>query len=260
MSIIEEVHKELSEIDIFFGRPVKYPLASIKSYIKYEANKQNQVIQSCNSKVVSEIISTTENVCGTIQEGFANLYEINSKGFSKTNHNLRAINSTLNYGFNDLSEKLINIDHVLRWNFSRIIEQARITNHKLEVIVKLLNIPDIQKERKYYIEQGLNFLIKGRLNSLFIEKSIQNFERAILIEDTDYFTFLQLGYIYLYSKEQLDIEKSKEYLKLSILFSEADIDFNSSSIIGHSSSFAFNYDPRNIASKAMMYLSRILYK
>jgi len=260
MSIIKEVHTELSELDEFFGRPARAPLASLETYIKYENSKQNEIIRNSSQEIANEIRLTTQSICGSIQEGFENLYEINTHGFDEVNENLEALNATLTGGFINIGYKLTNIEHTLRWGFSKFIEQTRITNLKLENVIELLNIPDIQKERKYHIEQGLNFLVKGKTNSAFIEKSIQNFKKAIDIEDTDYFVFYQLGFIHLYVKEFLDIEKSKEYLKKAILFGEADINFNPVSLGNHSSSFDLNYSPRNITSNSLMYLAQINYR
>lgn len=260
MSITKQVHTELSELDEFFGRPARAPLASLETYIKYETSKQNEIIQNSSREIGNEIQLSTQNICGTLQEGFENLYEVNSIGFNKVSENLETLNATLTSGIIGLGYKLDSIENTMRWGFSKLIEQVKITNQKLENVIKLLNIPDIQKERKYYIEQGLNFLVKGKSSPVFIEKAINNFQKALEIEDTDYFTFSQLGFIHLFFKEFLDIEKSRAYLNKAILFGEADINFNSASLGQHSSSFDFNYNPSTITSNSLMYLGQIYYR
>lgn len=260
MSITKQVHTELSELDEFFGRPARAPLASLETYIRYESSKQNEIIQSSSQEVANGIQISTQNICGTLQEGFENLYEVNSSGFNQVNENLETLNATLTGGIIGLGYKLDSIENTMRWGFSKLIEQVKISNQKLENVIKLLNIPDIQKERKYYIEQGLNFLVKGKSSPIFIEKSILNFKKALEIEDTDYFTFSQLGFIHLFFKEFLDIEQSKNYLNKAILFGEADINFNSASLGNHSSSFEFNYNPSTITSNSLMYLGQIFYR
>lgn len=260
MSIVKEVHTELSELDEFFGRPARSPIASLETYIKFETRKQNEIIQNSSREVANEIQISTQNVCGTLQEGFESLYEVNTKGFNQVNENLETLNATLTGGIIGLGYKLDKIENTMRWGFSKFIEQSKISNQKLESVIKLLNIPDIQKERKYYIEQGINFFIKGKTSQVFIEKSITNFNKALEIEDTDYFTFSQLGFIHLYAKDFIDIEKARNYLEKAILFGEADINFNSSAIGNYNSSFEFKYSPSKITSNSLMYLAQIYYR
>jgi len=260
MSITKQVHTELSELDEFFGRPTRAPLASLETYIKYESSKQNEIIQSSSQEIANEIQISTQNICGTIQEGFENLYEVNSSGFNQVSENLETLNATLTGGIIGIGYKLESIENTMRWGFSKLIEQVKISNQKLENVIKLLNIPDIQKERKYYIEQGLNFLVKGKSSPIFIGKAINNFQKALEIEDTDYFSFSQLGFIHLFFKEFLDIEKSRDFLNKAIFFGEADINFNSASLGNNSSSFEFNYSPITTTSNSLMYLGQIYYR
>lgn len=232
----------------------------METYIKYETSKQNEIIQNSSREIGNEIQLSTQNICGTLQEGFENLYEVNSSGFNQVSENLETLNATLSSGIIGLGYKLDSIENTMRWGFSKLIEQVKISNQKLENVIKLLNIPDIQKERKYYIEQGLNFLVKGKSSPVFIEKAIKNFQKAIDIEDTDYFTFSQLGFIHLFFKEFLDVEKSRDYLNKAILFGEADINFKTASLGNHSSSFKYNYNPSTITSNSLMYLGQIYYR
>jgi tetratricopeptide (TPR) repeat protein len=77
--------------------------------------------------------------------------------------------------------------------------------------VEILKIPDIQKERQYYIEQGLKFLQNALLDDDFFEDALQNFLKSESIEPRDYFVLQRIGLIYYHSSKHKDLKSAEEY-------------------------------------------------
>jgi tetratricopeptide (TPR) repeat protein len=248
---------ELSLLDEFFGQEPRYPLATKVEHQAYELHKQNELLKKLSSNQRLELKNTTSAVCGSLENGFGKLYEVNTKGFksivSAVDRAQEEITSTLY----QVNRNLEQINATLNWGFSAVLEQLTISNHKLDQIIHLLNIPDSQKQRKYHIEQGYEFIKKTKINPIFYNKSKQHFEDAIKIEDSDYLSLQQLGIIYLYSKELLDLELSEKYLEKSILYSNSDIGFSHNQ--QNPSSFHFTYNPSKITATSLMHLARIFF-
>jgi len=72
---------ELSLIDEFFGKEPRFPLATEVEHQSYEFHKQNEILKKLSSEQQTEIRNTTNQICGTIENGFGELYQVNQKGF-----------------------------------------------------------------------------------------------------------------------------------------------------------------------------------
>lgn len=256
--LISKAHKkwraEISELDEFFGRKPRAPLAAHQEHLTYEMHKQNEILKKLSATEQSELKNTTNAICGSIENGFSELYEINQNGFEAITNSIDANTTEISKKLGEVNRNLEKIDATLHWGFSALINQLTITNKKLDQIIHLLNIPDSQRQRKYHIEQGFDFLKKSNTNSLFFNKSKQHFEEVIKIEDADYLSLQQLGIIHLYSKELLDFQLSEKYFEQSILYSNSDIGFTRNQ--QNSSSFHFTYNPSKITATSLMHLAR----
>lgn len=195
---------ELSELDEFTGKAPRYPLSAIEEYISREMENQNEIIENNSDHIAQGIIDASSSICGSIEKGFEEIAKINEEGFSEINFNLESISD------------------ILRWGFSRLIEEQRVTNLLLGNIAILLKIPDIQKERQYYLEQGLKFFQNGRSDNSFYNDSLENLRKAEQIEPTDYFTLRIIGLLYLYSKAHLDLDMAIQYFTKSAKYSQGE--------------------------------------
>src|SRR5665647_1360004 len=96
------------------------------------------------------IKESTSAVCGTIESGF------------------ELVNNTLNdisFDIKNVCNEISVMSSMLDWNLSILIEQQNITNFLLGNIAKLLRIPNSQKERQYFIEQGLKFFKNASIDA-----------------------------------------------------------------------------------------------
>lgn len=245
---------QISELDEFFGREPKYPLTSVQEHISYELHKTNEIHKKLSYNQIEELKNSTLQVCGSIEEGFTELFEVNKTGFENITNAIQSGNDLLSTGINTINRNLEQIDATLHWGFSALINQLTITNSKLDQIIQLLNIPDSQKQRKFHIEEGFHNMKKSSLNPYFFTKAKEHFEKAIEINDDDYLSLQQLGIIHMYSKDELNLELSSNYLKKSIIFSESEIQFSRN--VEKPSSFQFSYNPSKITATTLTHLAR----
>jgi len=250
---------ELSEVDELMGKKPKHPYNLLRYHINNELKKQNEIIESSSSKISNNISNATSVISGTLEDGFNMLIDTNTKGFKEINENLGNIQHGLNTGFDNIVTALDNINSTLEWNFSKIIELDFQRNILLNDIIQLLNIPDIEKERKLNIEKGLEFIKKTIIDNSFIDDAKKYFERALELEPNDYYVLYNLGIIHFYYKKHLNFEKAKKYFLKAGKYAFADISFKSTKYSTHQSSFKNNINPKTIAAFSFLYAARCNY-
>lgn len=189
----------------FQTRPL---ITNIEDIIQTQTKDYKNIIEQSTQQQIESITNATETVCGTIESGY-NLLSIDLQNIS--------------YGVNDVSNELNYISSILDWNFSLFIEQQRITNLLLGNIAILLRIPDIQKERQYYIEQGIKFLKNAFYDPDFYEDALKNFLKVETIEPSDFFSLQRIGMIYLSSPKHKDFKKAEDYFRKAAKYSIAEM-------------------------------------
>lgn len=210
-------------------------------------------LQSTLQKASTQQAIAIQQVCGTIEDGFAEV----------SNH-LRSINSNISELRGEINEMAAMLD----WKLSMLIEEQRLTNHLLGHIAKLLRIPDSQKQRIYFIEQGLKYLknaILEGINSSFFADAIEGFKEAEKIERKDYITLNRIGQIHLYSEKYLDIPAAEEYFLKSAR--EAFAESNAGGTTTSNNLTPFGYETniysenpfKAATAEAYLYASRACY-
>ena len=135
-----------------------------------------------------------------------------SGGMDRIGDGLDRLNDTLYYGLADVSaaveQGLDRVNRTLAWGFEQVLDQFAVSNMLQANIAELLRIPDFQKERQYYIEQGF----KHYANGLW-EEALDNLLKAEERERTDYVVLHRIGMIYLYRSELLDVPKAREHFE-----------------------------------------------
>ncbi len=180
---------------------------NINNVISNQTSEINKVIQNSSEDQIKAIGQSTNAICGTLNWGFSLLSE-----------NL----SEISFGIDSLRSEVNNMASMLDWKLSLVIEQQNISNLLLGNIAELLRIPDIQKERQYYIEQGLKFLNNAIFDKDFFEDALKNLLKAEIIEPTDFFTLHRIGIIHLNSIQHLDLELATKYFKKAAKYAVAE--------------------------------------
>ncbi|MDP8229290.1 MAG: hypothetical protein P9M15_07550 [Candidatus Electryoneaceae bacterium] len=103
------------------------------------------------------------------------------------------------------------------WRMSQVVGLMEIANI-------LAIIPDFQKERRYYIEKGIEFNEKALRNPDFFADALENFLEAEEREKTDYAVLYRIGLVYLYQPKLLDLAKAEDYLLRAGKYASAEED------------------------------------
>lgn len=210
-------------------------------------------LQSTIQNASSEQIKAINQVCGTLNDGFAEV----------SNH-LKNINSNISELRGEISEMAAMLD----WRLSMLIEEQRLTNQLLGHIAQILRIPDSQKQRVYYIEQGLKYLKNAYLEGIgspFFIDAMEGFIEAEKIERKDYITLNRIGQIYLYSQKYLNIPLAQEYFIKSAREAMVEANAGGTTVSNHftphgSHPLIYSQNPFIAAqAEAYLYASRTCY-
>jgi hypothetical protein len=180
---------------------------SLSRLISYQTEELKDVMHQSSREQIDAINYSRNAICGTLEGGFDLL-----------SGNLEEISFKLDEVITEISAAASLLD----WKLSLLIEQQKINNLLSGNIAVLLRIPDIQKERQYYVEKGIRFFINGKFDNDFYEDSLSNFLKAENIEHTDYFTLHRIGLIYLFSPRHLNLEKAEQYFLKAAKYSVAE--------------------------------------
>lgn len=156
-----------------------------------------KTFQAGAKSIRDSISDSTFEIVGSLDEGFGDITRILDSGFSK------------------VSNQMENLGIMLDWRLSEVIDQLRVSNLLQENIALLLRVPDFQKERQYFIEQGFKHYENVRIDADLYEDALKNLLEAEKRETTDYVVLHRIGMIYLYAnkKEIFNPEKAEAYFR-----------------------------------------------
>lgn len=196
----------------------------------------NTNIRNHTTAVTQKMDSLAKGLTSSLERGFTQL----ELSLGETNHHLSDINTNLS----NIGGSIERIGHSLRVEqirtqevidifrkqmggaFDALLQKIDIVNMALSTIYAEMRIPEFQRERRYYMEQGAKYLkiaIKEN-DKIYYEDSIDAFNKAIDISRDDYFSWFYLGYIFLNSPHCLDINKSKESFERYIHYVRPEIE------------------------------------
>lgn len=150
-----------------------------------------------------------------------------------------AIEDAIDNGFEMVNNSLHNIGNSIesfhsdfRIGIGELIQQQRITNLLLENVSELLKIPDSEKERYNYLENGLkhykNGLFKDSLNNLLYVEKIRT--EKIGNED-NYFVLYNIGLIYLLQYDLFNAEVALKYFEQAAKYAEVETKESSAKLL-----------------------------
>ena len=200
-------------------------------------------------KVGSVITNSLENGFAAMNYGFTNLSnkaeianaflsDIN-KGIELSNrYSKQLIDATeqINVGVAEVNgqlarvnNNLISINRSIYNGFSVMSSKLSVMNSKLDSILDELMIPESQRERRYHIQEGLKFLAQATKDNddLYFEDALDEFTRALNVESKDPLSHYYSGYIYLYSKNHIDLDKATDHLRRYIHYAKVASSDNS---------------------------------
>ena len=196
----------------------------IKTAIRNNVDSYNKIANQSSELIVS-----------TIHHDSMRQYESEINSTTGIIGAIDQLSSETSKAFESLTDKLVNaiedLSSLFDWRMSQMIDQQRITNLLMNNVVLLLRIPDFQKERQYYIEQGFKHYKNAQSNPDLMKDAIENLIKAENLEPSDYIVLHRIGMIMLYQSKFLDIGKAEEYFIKAAKYSTAEIDGESSSAL-----------------------------
>lgn len=171
---------------------------------------------------VNAIKESTTAIVGSLNKGFNQVTECLDKGFKEINSNLVGISNQIS----ELRTDVQNLAGLIDMRLNAIYEQQRFTNLALAKIFEAMKITDFQKERIYHFEQGMKYLKNAQIDKRRFADALENFLEAEKREKRDYLILYNIGLIYLYSPEHLDVELAEEYFYKASDFADDEIPEN----------------------------------
>ena len=174
--------------------------------IKDGIHRAGKAMSSKIDEQTDDIIASNEALGESISAGLGQLDSTLELGFDRTNETLRDGFERMEYGLDKIAGGIAGLRSEFNWAMSGLLHKLDIQNLLLRDIYIELRIPDFQKERRYYVEQGC----KHYTNGLYLE-SLESFLKAEPLEKTDPFVLYSIGQIYLYQPDMIGLDKAQDY-------------------------------------------------
>jgi tetratricopeptide (TPR) repeat protein len=176
---------------------------SIDAYNERAATTDN-VIRESSDHIADAVDHMAQDVSETIVS--AAIAEINT-----ARRNAAAIVGAIERSTDSLSEAVYTVGQTLDHRLTVLIDQNRIGHLLLRNVSELLRIPDFQKERLHYIQQGFKHYQNASIDPSLMQDALSNLKKAEERELSDYVVLHRIGMIYLYSQDHIDAPAAEEY-------------------------------------------------
>ena len=165
----------------------------------------------------------TKNLSATVEKGL-------DKQIQKAHEDALAIASRIDRNAdvvirqsNEIRESLDSLQLSLDVGLGALADQLRIANSQSMQLVELMHVPDFQKERRYFIDQGLKHYANARIDPSLYGDALEALLEAEAREKTDFVVLHRIGMIYLYSPYHADLGKAKEYFLRAAKYSRVEL-------------------------------------
>ena len=193
------------------SRKISKSVKSSEVKITQTLNAQKKVIEHTIGKasddITKEIQFSTDAICGSLDAGF----KVMSSNLTELSSSIDRIGEELEY-----------MSTMLDWRLSSLIEEQRLANVKLDKIAEAVKIPEFQKVRIWNVKRALVYLKSARTDSSHYLTAIKHFSTALVEDDEDYFSMYELGMIFLFVPQHLDVGKAKDLFVQSANHARAD--------------------------------------
>lgn len=141
------------------------------------------------------------------------------------------ITGELSEGLDIIADAISNVDNsvnnvgtMIDWRLNQLLDQQRIANLLLEDIALVLRIPDVQKERQYFITQGFKHYHNATIDQDFYVDALENLLQAETRERSDYVVLHRIGMIYLYAPALVDLDAADKYFRRAAKYAVVESD------------------------------------
>lgn len=167
----------------------------------------------------------------------------------------------INANFRELLSEVNHMSALIDWKLSALIEQQKITNSILGKILELARIPDSEKARISYLENGMAYLVtafkENNRNSEYFQDAMECFAKAKAIEAKDHILMSRLGQIHLYSKKYENFQEAENCFLKSAREAHVQASFGGTTIANNLVPKGFDTNAFElIEAEAYLYASR----
>lgn len=228
----EVTSESISNASAAVGQKIKYAASLISSSLEDGFTMMNQHMSGINNNLQA-LSCGIGTINGSLQQGNQLLSNIGT-GIEQSNLRMKQIafgisnvNKILLYGINSVNQNLSQNFAALTANISQAIGSICYRIEQEEVVLKLildeLEMPESQRERRYHIKEGIKYYNKGISSGdcLYFEDALDEFNTAVAIERKDFLSWYFLGMIYLYSSDNLDIDRALSAFNKYIHYADA---------------------------------------
>lgn len=179
-------------------------LTDLKIALKDSVDSFENVSNRNVDQLIKTQLQNTSNIVGSIQSFSSEISE-----------NMLQVADKITKTLEDLGG-------LFDWRMSQMLDQQKITNLLMKNIALLLRIPDFQKERQYYLEQGFKHYKNARNDPELYKDALNNLLKALELEPTDYLVLHRIGIIHLFQPEFLDVSKAEDYFRKAGKYAAAE--------------------------------------
>ncbi|BCO28484.1 hypothetical protein MIZ03_3390 [Rhodoferax lithotrophicus] len=195
-----------------------FPPASTQATENWQAflGTQNKLLSSVRTNNLIALGAAVSNYfairsqTGTLASAIANASE---QQIAAARSNAEYLADSIAESGERISEAVYDSATMIDSRLQLVIDQLRIGNTQTQTMIELLQVPDFQKERRYYIEQGLKHYANARFDDTLYEHALHNFREAEKREPTDFRVLQRIGLIHLYSPGHCDLPQAEKYLE-----------------------------------------------
>jgi len=202
-------YNHLSQIQDTKGREAAY---AEQLKIDYYRKEINNIVETNTLKV----IRSSEHSGLLIKDSIDDFNSSMTTHLNSLSCSISDFGDTLidiNQELSSINSELNNISGILDWGFNAVIENQRLSLLILTNLSELAKIPDEEKKRIFLIKRGIERQQEAFYHPPLYKKAIQHYLAALDLFDDDPFVLNRLGFIHLYSKEDIDFNKAAKYFE-----------------------------------------------
>ncbi len=190
----------------YLGGKQKEFVSDIRDVVEQQTRDYHQTLKTVSSQQAAAMQHSAEMISGGFENG------------------LKQLSTTFETSLDEVSIIISELGGMLDWRLDMMIEGQQISNLLSENIARLLRIPDFQKERRYYIEQGFKHYLNAAKDEDLFRDALKNFLKAEALEETDYIVLHRIGLIYLHFKALRAVPKAEAYMRKAAKYAVAETD------------------------------------
>jgi len=209
----QSIYDRQSQWKSYLGKKQKQFVTDISKVVEQQTRDYHQALKTVSNQQAAAMERSAEVISGSFEAGLEHVAKTFKAGLGDVARGIGKVESSIS-----------ELGGILDWGLTMMIEQQQLSNLLSENIALLLRIPDFQKERQYYIEQGLKHCLNAAKDEDLYRDALKNLLKAETLEEADYIVLYHIGWIYLYGSALIDLPRAETYLRKAAKYAVAEAD------------------------------------